>query len=207
MLESVDMAIKSSKFKIDRRTGCNILGRAKSPVHTRNSVPGPKRNKVSKLSEYGKKLMETSKLRHFYGGLDFRYTKKITQEAKHAGKADDNLIKILESRLSSVVFRAKWAISPFGARQLVSHGHVLVNGKKVNVPSYRLKKGDVVELSQEMRSNAHVSAALDSQERKLPLYLQNEGLFKVNVLDYASTSSVQFFCPMKIQSIVEFLSR
>lgn len=209
------MAIVRAKYKLDRRTGLNILGRPKSAVHTRNYPPGQHGNpegkssksRRSKISEFGIKVLERKKVRHFYGGLRFKDLKRIMKESiERPGSSVDNAISLLESRLSSVVYRAKMAITPFGARQLVNHGHIKVNGKKIDINSYRLKIGDKVELSADFKENSHYKEACSTPERQVPSWLVVDGMTcTVNKLPVAE--DVVYPADMNFRLLVEFFSR
>ncbi len=177
------MAIVRAKYKLDRRTGVNILGRKKSTVHIRNYKPGQHGNpagkskgRKTKVSEYGIKILEQQKVRHFYGSLRFKDLKRIMKEAIHnPGSSIDNAISLLESRLASVVYRTKLALTPWGAKQLINHGHITVNGKKIDIPSYRVKIGDKVELKNTLIKNSHIAAAIENPERQVPSWILSEG--------------------------------
>lgn len=164
----------STKHKIDRRVGENIWGRPKSPVNTRPNKPGqhgPMRRR--KVSDYGMQLMAKQKLKFHYGDItekQFRKTYKAANRMK--GNTAENLIGLLESRLDSFVYRAKIVPTIFAARQFVNHGHVTVNGKKVNIPSYRLKEGDEVQVKERSRTMALVLEAIESAERDIPEYIE-----------------------------------
>lgn len=206
--------IRSSKFRVDRLTGVNIFSTAKSPVHTRNYRPGQHGNRRRVSSEYGKRLIEVGKLKQFYGDLKFNYLKRVFKEAanKKSGagishRTDDHLISILESRLSTVVYRAKLANSPFAARQLVSHKHILVNGKAVNINSYRVSVGDVIELCETMKNNPHVLESIKSNERNIPNNITMNSPTKFTIMAESTTANSSFGFALNLQSIVELMSR
>lgn len=164
----------STKHKIDRRVGENIWGRPKSPVNTRPNKPGqhgPMRRR--KVSDYGMQLMAKQKLKFHYGDItekQFRRTYEAADRMK--GNTAENLIGLLESRLDAFVYRAKIVPTIFAARQFVNHGHVTVNGKKVNIPSYRLREGDEVQVKERSRTMALVLEAIESGERDIPEYIE-----------------------------------
>lgn len=164
----------STKHKIDRRVGENIWGRPKSPVNTRPNKPGqhgPMRRR--KVSDYGMQLMAKQKLKFHYGDITEKQFRKTYKEANRMkGNTAENLIGLLESRLDSFVYRAKIVPTIFAARQFVNHGHVTVNGKKVNIPSYRLKEGDEVQVKERSRTMALVLEAIESGEREIPEYIE-----------------------------------
>lgn len=164
----------STKHKIDRRVGENIWGRPKSPVNTRPNKPGqhgPMRRR--KVSDFGMQLMAKQKLKFHYGDItekQFRRTYEAADRMK--GNTAENLIGLLESRLDAFVYRAKIVPTIFAARQFVNHGHVTVNGKKVNIPSYRLREGDEVQVKERSRTMALVLEAIESGERDIPEYIE-----------------------------------
>ena len=137
---------QSAKYKIDRRMGENIWGRPKSPINQRSYGPGQHgQRRKSKVSDFGLQLRAKQKLKGYYGNLTEKQFSRIYEEAaRRKGNTSENLIALLESRLDAVVYRAKFVPTLFAARQFVNHGHVLVNGKRVNIASYRVKAGDVV---------------------------------------------------------------
>ena len=136
----------SAKYKIDRRMGENIWGRPKSPVNKRPTPPGQHgAGRRGKMSDFGTQLRAKQKLKGYYGNITEKQFRRTYDEAVRVkGDTSENLIGLLERRLDAVVYRAKFVPTVFAARQFVNHGHVLVNGKKVNIPSYRVKVGDVI---------------------------------------------------------------
>jgi small subunit ribosomal protein S4 len=163
----------NAKYKIDRRFGQNIWGRPKSPVNKRSYGPGQHgQRRKSKMSDFGLQLIAKQKLRFYYGNITEKQFRKIyTEAARRKGNTAENLIGLLESRLDAVVYRAKLTPTVFAARQFVNHGHVKVNGKKVNIPSYVCKAGDVIEVREKARSMALVMEAIASGEREIPEYI------------------------------------
>src|SRR5215471_11532046 len=163
----------SAKYKIDRRMGENIWGRPKSPINQRSYGPGQHgQRRKSKVSDFGLQLRAKQKLKGYYGNLtEKQFARTYAEAAKRKGNTSENLIALLESRLDAVVYRAKFVPTPFAARQFVNHGHVLVNGKRVNIPSYRVKPGDVVQVRERSRNMALVLEALQSPERDTPDYI------------------------------------
>ena len=164
----------SAKYKIDRRMGENIWGRPKSPINARSYGPGQHgQRRKSKVSDFGLQLRAKQKLKGYYGNLTEKQFSRTYQEAaRRRGNTAEKLIGLLESRLDAIVYRAKLAPTPFAARQFVNHGHVLVNGKRVNIASYRCKAGDVVEVRERSRNMALVLEALQLAERDTPDYLE-----------------------------------
>jgi small subunit ribosomal protein S4 len=164
----------SAKYKIDRRMGENIWGRPKSPVNRREYGPGQHgQRRKGKLSDFGTQLRAKQKLKGYYGDLTEKQFRRIFAEAERVkGDTGENLIGLLERRLDAVVYRAKFVATVFAARQFVNHGHVTVNGKKVNIPSYRVKEGDVVEVRTKSKQNVAVLEAVSLAERDVPDYVE-----------------------------------
>ncbi|MEP3346946.1 MAG: 30S ribosomal protein S4 [Litoreibacter sp.] len=164
----------AAKYKIDRRMGENIWGRAKSPVNRREYGPGQHgQRRKGKLSDFGLQLRAKQKLKGYYGDLTEKQFKRTYVEAARVkGDTGENLIGLLERRLDAVVYRAKFVPTVFAARQFVNHGHVTVNGKKVNIPSYRVKEGDVIQVREKSRQMALVIEASQLPERDVPEYME-----------------------------------
>jgi small subunit ribosomal protein S4 len=164
----------SAKYKIDRRMGENLWGRPKSPVNQRQYGPGQHgQRRKSKVSDFGLQLKAKQKLKGYYGNLtEKQFRRTYDEAARRKGNTSENLIALLESRLDAVVYRAKFVPTPFAARQFVNHGHVQVNGKRVNIASYRVKAGDVVTVRERSRNMALVLEAMQSSERDTPDYLE-----------------------------------
>src|SRR3954463_618649 len=162
-----------AKYKLDRRMGENIWGRPKSPVNKREYGPGQHgQRRKQKLSDFGTQLKAKQKLKGYYANISERqFRKTYAEAARMKGDTSENLIGLLESRRDGIVYRAKFVPTPFAARQFVNHGHVRVNGKKVNIPSYRVKPGDVVSVRERSRNMALVLEALQSHERDTPDYV------------------------------------
>ena len=164
----------SAKYKIDRRMGENIWGRPKSPVNRREYGPGQHgQRRKGKMSDFGLQLRAKQKLKGYYGDLTEKQFKRIFKEAARVkGDTGENLIGLLERRLDAVVYRAKFVPTIFAARQFVNHGHVRVNGQKVNIPSYRVKEGDVIEVRDRSKQLAIVLEAMQLPERDVPDYIE-----------------------------------
>ncbi len=164
----------SAKYKIDRRMGENLWGRPKSPVNDRAYGPGQHgQRRKSKVSDFGLQLRAKQKLKGYYANLtEKQFRKTYDEAARRRGNTSELLIGLLESRLDAIVFRAKFVPTPFAARQFVNHGHILVNGKRVNIASYRVRPGDTVEVREKSRNMALVLEALSSGERDTPDYLE-----------------------------------
>ena len=164
----------SAKYKLDRVMGENLWGRSKSPVNKRSYGPGQHgQRRKSKVSDFGLQLRAKQKLKGYYGSLtEKQFSRTYTEAARRKGNTSENLIALLESRLDAVVYRAKFVPTVFAARQFVNHGHVTVNGQRVNIASYRVKAGDVVEVCERSRNMALVLEALASGEREVPDYIE-----------------------------------
>lgn len=164
----------SAKYKIDRRMGENIWGRAKSPVNRREYGPGQHgQRRKNKLSDFGTQLRAKQKLKGYYGDLTEKQFRRIYTEAERVkGDTGENLIGLLERRLDAVVYRAKFVPTIFAARQFVNHGHVTVNGKRVNIASYRVKEGDVIAVRDRSKQLVIVLEAIGLAERDVPDYLE-----------------------------------
>jgi len=163
-----------AKYKSDRRFGQNLWGRPKSPVNKRQYGPGQHgQRRKGKTSDFGLQLVAKQKLRLYYGNITEKQFRKTYEEAaRRKGNTAENLIGLLESRLDAVVYRSKFAPTVFSARQFVNHGHVKVNGKRVTIPSFLVKVGDVIEVRDRAKSMAIVLEALASGERDTPDYLE-----------------------------------
>ncbi len=199
---------QSAKYKIDRRMGENIWGRPKSPVNKREYGPGQHGNRrKGKLSDFGLQLKAKQKLKGYYGDVTEKQFKKTYLEAvRMKGDTSQNLIGLLERRLDMVVYRARFAPTIFAARQIVNHGHVLVNGRRCNIPSARVSPGDVIELGPKAREMALVLEAMESAERDRPDYLQVDG-FTATYVRVPTLDEVPYPVRMEPNLVVEFYSR
>ncbi|WP_417480839.1 30S ribosomal protein S4 [Maricaulis sp.] len=199
----------SQKYKIDRRMGENLWGRPKSPVNSRSYGPGQHgQRRKSKVSDFGLQLRAKQKLKGYYGNITEKQFRRTFDEAsRRKGNAAENLIGLLESRLDALVYRAKFVPTVFAARQFVNHGHVLVNGKRVNIASYRCKVGDVVEVRERSRSMALVLEALESAERDIPDYIDLDAkAMKVTFVRIPEFAEVPYPVQMEPSLVVEFYS-
>src|ERR1700754_1593050 len=199
----------SAKHKLDRRMGENIWGRPKSPVNKREYGPGQHgQRRKGKMSDYGIQLKAKQKLKGYYGDVTEKQFKKAYVEASRMkGDTSQNLIGLLERRLDAVVYRAKFAPTIWSARQLVSHGHVRVNGVKCNIASRLVKIGDVVELGSKAQEMALVIEAQGLSEREVPDYLAQDGTTKVSYQRVPSLDEVPYPVKMEPNLVVEFYSR
>jgi small subunit ribosomal protein S4 len=164
----------SAKYKLDRRMGENIWGRPKSPINQRSYGPGQHgQRRKNKVSDFGLQLRAKQKLKGYYGNLTEKQFAGIYEAAaKRKGNSAEHLIAFLESRLDAIVYRAKFTPTVFSARQFVNHGHVMVNGKRVNIASYRVKVGDIVSVRERSRTMALVLEAQQLTEREVPDYIE-----------------------------------
>ena len=199
----------SAKYKLDRRMGENIWGRPKSPVNKREYGPGQHgQRRKGKATDFGIQLRAKQKLKGYYGDVTEKQFKKAYAEAdRMKGDTGQNLIGLLERRLDAVVYRAKFAPTIFSARQLVSHGHVRVNGVKCNIASRLVKVGDVVELGSKAAEMALVIEAQGLSERDVPDYLAQDGTTKVSYQRVPTLDEVPYPVKMEPNLVVEFYSR
>ncbi len=198
-----------SKYKINRRLGVNLWGRAKSPVNKREYGPGQHGQRRKKPTDYGTQLMAKQKLKGYYGNISEKNFYKYYEEAvRRKGDTSENLIELLERRLDAVIYRLKFAITPFAARQLVSHGHLLVNGKRLNIPSYQVKDEDVIEVREKSKQLAVVLDAAQSSERDVPEYVEvDHRAMKGKFLRAPKLADVPYPVQMEPHLVVEFYSR
>jgi small subunit ribosomal protein S4 len=197
----------SAKYKIDRRMGENIWGRPKSPVNKRSYGPGQHgQRRKSKVSDFGLQLKAKQKLKGYYGNLtEKQFSRTYDEASRRKGNTSENLIALLESRLDAVVYRAKFVPTVFAARQFVNHGHVTVNGKRVNIASYRVQAGDVVAVRERSRNMALVLEAIQSSERDTPEYITVDGKgLSATFVRAPEFSEVPYPVKMEPNLVVEF---
>ncbi|MCG6857267.1 MAG: 30S ribosomal protein S4 [Salaquimonas sp.] len=200
----------STKYKIDRRMGENIWGRPKSPVNRREFGPGQHgQRRKGKLSDFGIQLRAKQKLKGYYGSITEKQFRKIYQEADRLrGDTSEHLIGLLESRLDAIIYRAKFVPTVFAARQFVNHGHVMVNGRRVNVASYRCKPGDKVEVRDKSKQLALVLESVGLAERDVPDYVDADHAKMVaTYVRIPALSDVPYAVHMEPNLVVEFYSR
>lgn len=201
---------QSAKHKIDRRIGGNLWGRAKSPFNIRQTGPGMHgANRRGKMSDFGLQLMAKQKLKGYYGSIGEKQFRRYFKEADRLkGDTGQNLIGLLERRLDAVIYRAKFVPTVFAARQFVNHKHILVNGKVVNIPSYQVKEGDVIEVREASRNIPMVIEAQASAERELVDYIDvDQKAMKATFLRIPLLEDVPYPVQMEPNLIVEFYSR
>ena len=199
-----------SKHKIDRRLGVTLWGRAKSPVNNnRDYGPGQHGQRRKKPTDFGIQLMAKQKLKGYYGSIGERQFRGLYQEAsRRRGDTSENLVGLLERRLETVVYRAKFVPTVFAARQFVNHGHVKVNGKRVNIGSYQLKEGDVVEVREKSRDLALVLGAAQSNERDVPQYISaDHKKMSATFVRVPQLTDIPYPVSMEPHLVVEFYSR
>ena len=197
-----------SKYKINRRLGVNLWGRPKSPVNSREYGPGQHgRTRRSKPTDFGIQLMAKQKLKGYYGNISEKQFRKYYAEAvRRKGDTSENLIGILESRLDAVVYRMKFVPTVFASRQFVSHGHIEVNGKRVNIPSYRVRQGDVVSVRAKARNGVTLQWNIDVLDRGKPAWL-DAGEDKYSAVVHQLPLREHIDVPVREQLIVELYSK
>jgi small subunit ribosomal protein S4 len=198
-----------SKYKINRRLGVNLWGRPKSPLNDRDYGPGQHGQRRKKPSDFGTQLMAKQKLKGYYANIGERQFKRLYEEAsRRRGDTGENLIELLERRLDAVVYRMKWVPTPFAARQFVSHGHVKVNGRRVNISSYQVRDGDTIEISAKAKEMALVMEATKSGERDVPDYVEvDHDKGRGRFVRAPKLADVPYPVSMEPNLVVEFYSR
>jgi len=199
----------ASKYKINRRLGVNLWGRPKSPVNKREYGPGQHGQRRRKPSDFGTQLQAKQKLKGYYGNIGERQFRRYYQEAvRRRGDTGHNLIEILERRLDAVVYRAKFVTTVFAARQFVNHGHITVNGKRVNIPSFQVQDGDEVQIKAKSRDMDLVLQGAESNERDLPDYIEVDYKdMKSRFLRGPKLEDVPYPVQMEPNLVIEFYSR
>ncbi|MDA9616039.1 30S ribosomal protein S4 [Candidatus Pelagibacter sp.] len=200
----------SSKHKIDRRLKINLWGRPKSPFNTRAYGPGQHgQSRQGKPSDYGIQLQAKQKLKGYYGNINERQFRNIYKKATmQKGDTGENLIGLLERRLDAVVYRARFSTTIFSARQLINHGHVKVNGKKVNIGSYMVNEEDTIEIRDKSKQLAFIDIALANKERETPEYiLMDEKNKKVTFVRTPKFEEVPYPVVMEPNLVIEYYSR
>ena len=200
----------NSKHKVDRRLKVNLWGRPKSPFNTRAYGPGQHgQSRQGKPSDYGIQLQAKQKLKAYYGNINERQFRNIYKKASMLkGDTSENLIGLLERRLDAVIYRAKFSTTIFSARQLINHGHVKVNGKKVNISSYSVKEEDSIEIRDKSKQLAIVDIALASKERETPEYIQmDEKNKKFKFVRTPKLEEVPYPIVMEPNLVIEYYSR
>jgi len=199
-----------SKHKVDRRLKANIWGRPKSPFNSRAYPPGQHgQNKKGKPTDYGIQLQAKQKLKAYYGNINERQFRNIYRKAfAKRGDTSENLIALLESRLDTVVYRAKLAPTVFAARQLINHGHIRVNKKRVNISSYSLKDSDVVDVRDKSKKLVVIDGSIQSKEREIPEYIKIDSKNKsIQLVRIPKFSEVPYPVIMEPNLVIEYYSR
>ena len=199
-----------SKYKIDRRLKVNLWGRSKSPINKHDYGPGQHgQRRKQKPTDFGIQLMAKQKLKGYYGNIGEKQFRKYYDEASRIrGDTGEKLIELLERRLDAVVYRLKFAITPFASRQFINHGHVMVNDKRVNIPSYLVKDGDVIEVREKSKQLAVLLDATQSTERDVPEYLEvDHRAMKGRFSRAPKLTDVPYPVQMEPNLVVEFYSR
>ena len=200
----------SSKHKADRRLKVNLWGRPKSPFNTRNYQPGQHgQSRKSKPTDYGVQLIAKQKLKSYYGNINERQFRNIYRKAiKKRGDTTENLVALLETRLDTVIYRAKFAPTVFSARQLINHGHFKVNKKKVNVSSYLVKEEDLIEVRDKSKSLIIIEGCLNSKEREVPEYIQSDSKNKTaKLVRVPKFADIPYPAQMEPKLVIEYYSR
>ena len=195
---------------MDRRLKVNLWGRPKSPFNSRNYPPGQHgKAKKGKLSDYGTQLEAKQKMKFYYGNINERQFRNVYRKAiQKKGNTTENLVGFLERRLDTVAYRAKFATTVFSARQLINHGHIKVNGKKVNIPSYLVKAEDTIEIKDKSKDIVAIVGALVSKEREVPDYIQmDEKNKKATLIRIPKFSEVPYPVIMEPNLVIEYYSR
>lgn len=200
---------ENAKYKIDRRLGVNLWGRPKSPVNRREYGPGQHGQRRRKPSDFGIQLMAKQKLKGYYGNIgEKRFRRYYEDAARRKGDTGENLIDLLEHRLDALIYRAKYVPTVFAARQFINHGHVLVNGRRLNVASYAVKESDVISIREKSRNIGLVLEAMESSERDVPDYLDvDQNKMTVSIVRNVGLEDVPYPAQMEPNLVVEFYSR
>ena len=199
-----------SKYKINRRLGVNLWGRAKSPINKREYGPGQHgQRRKQKPTDFGVQLMAKQKLKGYYGNISEKQFRKYYEEAvRRKGDTGENFIEILERRLDAVIYRMKFALTPFAARQFINHGHITVNGKKVNISSYQVRDNDVIEVREKSKQLVCVLDASQTGERDVPEYVEaDHRAMKGRFVRAPKFADVPYPVQMEPNLVVEFYSR
>jgi small subunit ribosomal protein S4 len=198
-----------AKYKIDRRLGVNLWGRPKSPINKREYGPGEHGQRRKKPSDYGTQLKAKQKLKGYYGNISEKQFRKYYAEAvRRKGDTVENLIGLLECRLDAIVYRMKFVPTVFASRQFINHGHVMVNGRRVNVPSFMVREGDVVEVRDRSKQLVIVQEAQGLAERDMPDYVNvDEKAVKGTFIRVPKLADVPYPVQMEPNLVVEFYSR
>lgn len=193
------------KHRLARKVGVNILDKTSNSLNRRlNVIPGiHARKRRRRLSEFGEQMKEKQKAKLTYGLMEKQFKNLVQKVQKRKGDTQELIISLLETRLDNLVYRFGFAKTRYMARQLVSHGHIFVNGKKVNIPSYHVEEGDIVSLSDKQTKNPRILELLKEEKEFLP-YVSREG-FSGKLLRMPKISDLQM--PFNLRLIIEYYSR
>ena len=200
----------ASKHKVDRRLKVNLWGRPKSPFNSRNYKPGQHgKTTKGKISDYGTQLQAKQRMKSYYGNMNERQFRNVFRKAlKKRGNTTENFIGLLERRLDTVIYRAKFAITVFAARQLINHGHVKVNGKKVSIASYMVSEKDTIEIKDKSKELVVIVGSIVSKEREVPDYIQMDEKNKIaKLIRVPKFSEVPYPSIMEPNLVDEYYSR
>ena len=200
----------ASKHKVDRRLKVNLWGRPKSPFNSRNYPPGQHgKSKRGKPSDYGTQLEAKQKMKFYYGNMNERQFRNTYRKARQQkGNTTENLVAFLERRLDTIIYRAKFATTVFSARQLINHGHIKVNGKKVNIPSFLTKPEDTIEIKEKSKQMTSIEGAIVSKERDVPEYIQMDTKNKkAKLVRVPKFSEIPYPTIMEPNLVIEYYSR
>jgi small subunit ribosomal protein S4 len=199
-----------AKKKVSRKLGASLWGQAKDPYIKRNYKPGQHgASSRGRVSDYGTQLRAKQRMKFYYGNIsEKQFFNSFTLASKSKGDVSENFVALLESRLDAIVYRANFVPTVFAARQFVSHKHVSVNGKTVNIPSYKVKVGDVVQVREKSRKLAIVIEAIQKMERDIPSYMQlDKDNLSVRFVTKPSFAEIPYPVEMQPHLITEFYSR
>jgi len=200
----------ASKHKVDRRLKVNLWGRPKSPFNSRNYPPGQHgKSKRGKISDYGTQLQAKQKMKFYYGNMNERQFRNVYRKAlKKKGNTTENLVGLLERRLDTVIYRAKFSTTVFSARQLINHGHIKVNGRKVNIPSCLISENDTIEIRSKSKELTMIIGSLQSKERDVPEYIQmDEKNRQAKLLRVPKFAEIPYPALMEPNLVIEYYSR
>ena len=200
----------NAKHKVDRRLKVNLWGRPKSPFNTRNYPPGQHgQSRKGKPTDYGIQLNAKQKLKSYYGNINERQFRNVYRKAlKKKGDTIENLVGLLETRLDTVIYRAKFAPTVFSARQLINHGHFKVNKKKVNISSYTVKENDLIEVKDKSKTLTIIEGCLSSKERDVPEYIQHDSKNKTaKLVRVPKFADIPYPTVMEPKLVIEYYSR
>ena len=200
----------NAKHKVDRRLKVNLWGRPKSPFNTRNYPPGQHgQARKGKPTDYGIQLNAKQKLKSYYGNINERQFRNVYRKAlKKKGDTTENLVGLLETRLDTIIYRAKFAPTVFSARQLINHGHFKVNKKKVNISSYTVKENDLIEVKDKSKTLLIIEGCLNSKERDVPEYIQHDSKNKTaKLVRVPKFADIPYPTLMEPKLVIEYYSR